>query len=242
MQTLSEFAEKWENSEAFTKHVKESFDELVNATPRLKEHRDFVEQHAFGFGERCFLWMWKLIVDTFEGKPFNFLEIGVYKGQILSLIRMLSDTAKIYGVTPLDTSGGMPEENYRLLIETIHNILDIRKDYRLFEGRSDNMDVLNKVSTEVCDIDVLYIDGGHSRAEARHDILTYGRLVPVGGYMVIDDCACRIKHPMDSGYFMGIHPVCSAVDEILPPYGNSDEWIHIGSIIHNRIWQRVAKP
>lgn len=240
MQTLSEFSEKWENSEAFTKYVKESFDGLVNATPRLKEHRDFVEQHAFGFGERCFLWMWKLIVDTFEGRPFNFLEIGVYKGQILSLIRMLSDTADVFGLTPLDSSGGMPDEDYKKHIEMIFNKLNIKKRYKLFVGRSDAVGMADRVHRVMESIDVLYIDGGHSRAEARYDILTYGKLVPIGGYMVIDDCACRMKHPM--GYFMGIHPVCSAVDEILPPYGNNDEWIHIGSVVHNRIWRRVAKP
>ena len=38
----------------------------VNADPFLKSYRDWIEANAFGFGERCFLWMWKRIVDDFE--------------------------------------------------------------------------------------------------------------------------------------------------------------------------------
>ena len=49
--------------------INETFIELVNADPELKAFRDFVEGNndtpvkIFGFGERSFLWMWKLLVD-----------------------------------------------------------------------------------------------------------------------------------------------------------------------------------
>ena len=238
MQNLKEFESKYENTGTFAKQTHDLFCELVNADPKLKEFRDYVEQHVYGFGERSFIWMWKIITQELP-PDFRFMEIGVFKGQILALMRMLSHRATIYGVTPLDASGGMQDRDYEQDIIDLHEHFNLPCAYRLFAGRSDDEDIINQVQSIVPYLDVLYIDGGHSYQDARHDILTYSPLVRQGGYMVIDDCANNgFGHK--SGMFMGIKEVSDAVDALLPPATSNDEWQHIGSVVHNRIWKRTV--
>lgn len=236
MQTLKEFQKTWVNTEKHTKHVHESFCELVNVSPKLKAHRDFVESHGYGFGERSFHWMWKLIVEAIPSPTFNFLEIGVYKGQVLSLIQLLSPESVIYGITPLSTDGGMADRDYGKDILNLHKAFNLVPKYDLAIGRSDNLDIYEETvsifTTEA--LDILYIDGGHTKPEAKFDIVNYSPLVKKGGYLVIDDCACDIKHPF--GYFMGIEDVCKAVEETMT---NNPEWEFIGSVVHNKIWRKL---
>lgn len=236
MQTITEFKERWKNSAETCKAVKELFEDMVDADPALKAHRDFIEHSHYGFGERAFHYMWKLIVNELPD-DFRFMEIGVYKGQVISLIRLLAPKATIYGVTPLDSSGGMADRDYRKDIEDLHDAFALPNMYRLFVGKSQDPDIINQVLTNVPYLDVLYIDGGHEFEEAYADILNYSPLVKKGGYMVIDDCANRFSHPF--GYFMGIDSVSAAVDKLLPPRKASNEWEHLGNVIHNRIWRRL---
>lgn len=107
--SIAELQKNWKNVADYHKVLNESFVAEVNNCPKLKAHRDFVEQNIFGFGERSFHWLHRLIVDEM---PVNFslMEIGVFKGQILSLYKMLAHNAgknvTRYGVTPLSTAGG----------------------------------------------------------------------------------------------------------------------------------------
>src|ERR1700760_4759787 len=102
--TLEDIIETYEDSEMYHSAIKEHFVDCVNQDYALKSHRDWVEQNVFGFGDRAFQWMWKLLVDEMP-KEFSFLEVGVFRFQIVSLIRLLADrtnrTVKRYGVTPL---------------------------------------------------------------------------------------------------------------------------------------------
>ena len=74
----------------------------------LINHRTYIEENKLGFGEKPFHSLWNEIVKT-QKKEFNFLEIGVYKGQILSLVKLLSDRynkeLQYVGVTPLNNTG-----------------------------------------------------------------------------------------------------------------------------------------
>lgn len=238
MQTLNELETTWVNSAAYAKGLHDSFCALVNANPKLKEFRDYVEQHVYGFGERSFIWMWKLITQELP-PDFRFMEIGVYKGQILALMRMLSHKATIYGITPLDVSGGMAYRNYEQDIIDLHERFNIPCAYKLFKGRSDDTDIIDQVMNVVPCLDVLYIDGGHGYDEAKQDILIYSPLVREGGYLVIDDCANN-NFAHKHGMFMGVQEVSNAVDSILPPATDNIEWQHIGSVVHNRIWRRTG--
>lgn len=233
MQTLKELQAYWQNTAECTKHIHETFCELVNNDKQFKALRDFVEKHAYGFGERSFYWLWKLIVDDVAKDKLRFLEIGVYKGQIMALIRMLSPNATIEGITPLDTSGGMADRDYMKDIKDLHDKFKLKAP-TIHKGLSADEDIVKKMRKKA-KYDVVYIDGGHTYDEAKHDIETYGDMVKSGGYLVVDDCACDVSHPF--GYFMGIADVCRAVGATLPPKAD-DNWTFVASVVHIKVWQR----
>lgn len=240
MQTLKEFEEWYEPTLEYTRNVHETFCRLVNQDPKLKAHRDFVEQHVYGFGERSFHWMWKLLIEDFGNTCFKFLEIGVYKGQVLSLVRMLGgDFADIYGITPLDTSGGMTDRDYLQDIKDLHNQFDLKfNEKNLLIGKSQESHIWKQtrdITDKIGKFDIIYIDGGHAYEEALEDIASYSELLKVGGYLVVDDCANDIPHPF--GYFMGIQDVTNAVKQLLPDVEN-DEYKFVGSVVHNKIWRK----
>jgi hypothetical protein len=213
----------------------------VNADPFLKSYRDWIEANAFGFGERCFLWMWKRIVDEMP-EDFTFLEIGVFRGQILAIVEYLATRSGKYvdrcGVTPLDSSDGHWESDYAADIRRLHYAFGIPNDWNLFKGSSTDPAVIGLVQSTDRDqcFDIVYIDGGHAYDVVRSDIEHYSPLVKPGGYLVIDDCNNRLDMP--DGYFRGIESVSKAVDEVFPPFTPNDDWEYIGSVVHNRILRR----
>ena len=210
----------------------------VNADPFLKSYRDWIEANAFGFGERCFLWMWKRIIDQMPDE-FTFLEIGVFRGQILAIVEYLADKAEKdatrYGVTPLDSSDGHWESDYAADINRVHEEFKIMKGYQILKGSSTDPAII-ATAKKIRGIDILYIDGGHAYDVVRSDIEHYAPLVKPGGYLVIDDCNNRLDMP--DGYFRGIESVSKAVDEVFPPFTQNEDWEYIGSVVHNRILRK----
>ncbi len=229
MNTLNEAASQWANNRETHKRINETFTANVNATPELKAYRDWIESKIFGFGERSFLWMWKLIVDTLP-PDFSFLEIGVFRGQILGLIRMLAPKATITGITPLDSSDGHWESDYAADIKLLHDTFKLKQP-KIIKGLSTAPEVMEKASAKMYDI--IYVDGGHTYEVAKHDVFKYSSFVKVGGYLVIDDCSH--KYDLPDGYFRGIEPVSRAVDELLP----NDYYKEVMNVMHNRIFRRV---
>jgi hypothetical protein len=210
----------------------------VNADPFLKSYRDWIEANAFGFGERCFLWMWKRIIDEMP-EDFTFLEIGVFRGQILAIVEYLATRSGKYvdrcGVTPLDSSDGHWESDYLSDIMQLHEQFKIHEHFVLLKGSSTERRIIELARSKP-EFDILYIDGGHAYNVVKSDIEHYSPLVKPGGYLVIDDCNNRLDMP--DGYFRGIESVSKAVDDVFPPFTPNDDWEYIGSVVHNRILRR----
>jgi len=226
----------WRDDRETHQRINEIFTELVNADPELKAFRDFVEGNndtpvkIFGFGERSFLWMWKLLVDEMPDN-FRFLEIGVFRGQILALIRTLSKhkLATIIGITPLDSTGGHWESDYEADIKLLHETFNLQQP-EIIKGLSTDKKIIEQAKGEY---DIIYIDGGHEEEVAEADVINYSPMVKLGGYLVVDDCAN--KYDLPYGYFRGIESVSRAVDRNLP----NKQFKEIFSVVHNRIFQRV---
>jgi hypothetical protein len=229
--TLNTFAEAcslWQDTPEQHHWMHTEMCKMVNMDPVLCNYRNWIEEKIFGFGERSFVWMWKLIVDTLP-KDFTFLEIGVFRGQILGLIRMLAgDSASITGITPLDSTDGHWQSDYAADIAELHKVW-VLKPPVIIKGLSTDEDVKAQVGM----YDVIYVDGGHSYPVARHDVYHYSSHVKVGGYLVIDDCAN--KYDLPDGMFKGIAPVSKAVDELLP----NEYYKEILSVVHNRVFRRI---
>jgi hypothetical protein len=198
----------------------------TNEVPELKALRDFVEQKAFGFGERSFYWMWKLIVDELPNH-FSLLEIGVFRGQTLALVQMLAQlagkTCSVYGVTPLDTTDGHWESDYKSDIHFLHNYFALNQP-TIIEGLSTEPEIIESVKV-LKSFDVVYIDGGHTYDVAKSDIINYAPLAKQ--YLVIDDCCNDLDIPF--GMFPGIQSVTDAVRDTI-------ETPHSYSVVHNKVW------
>lgn len=232
--TLQEVKEYWQDNPMVHTSINERFTACVDADIELKTYRDFIESRIFGFGERSFLWLWKLLVDEMP-PSFSFLEIGVFRGQILGLIALLSDrevrNAYISGITPLDNTGGHWESDYKADIELLHENFGLRRPI-IIKGLSTDPEIIYDAGKK--SYDIVYIDGGHSYEVASSDILHYSPMVKPGGYLVIDDCANKYQLPF--GYFRGIESVSRAVDEVLP----NQQFKEVFSVVHNRVFQKTA--
>jgi hypothetical protein len=234
---LKEVQQAWTNTEHSHKNINEKFIERVNSVPELKALRDFVENHVYGFGERSFYWMWWLICKELP-EDFKFMEIGVLKGQTLALVetiaQMQGKTAKRIGVTPLNSEGGVWDEDYYTYILNLHKEFKLKTDYKILKGLSESPSIIEAAAKEA-PLDVLYIDGGHETRHITNDIDNYAHLVRLGGYLVIDDCCNNM--PMPFGYFCGIEQVTKIVEDKLPLTGTR-EWEFIFSVVHNRVYRR----
>ena len=214
------------------------YTDKVNADQELKAYRDWIEANIFGFGERCFLWMWNDIVARMP-QEFTFMEIGVFRGQILALVRLLAERhgkkVRRIGITPLDTTDGHWESDYEADIKKLHDTFNIPNDYELITLDSTNPVAINLASKNPPD--VLYIDGGHTYEVVKSDLTHYLPILKVGGTLVIDDCNNAI--PMPWGYFQGIQSVSLAVDEVLPREGSNEYWKHELNLVHNRVLTKL---
>jgi hypothetical protein len=214
------------------------YTDKVNADKELKAYRDWIEVNIFGFGERCFLWMWNDIVARMP-QEFTFMEIGVFRGQILGLVKLLAERqgkkVRRIGITPLDTTDGHWESDYEADIKKLHDTFNIANDYELITLDSTNPEAINLASQNPPD--VLYIDGGHTYEVVKSDLTHYLPILKVGGTLVIDDCNNAI--PMPWGYFQGIQSVSLAVDEVLPKEGSTEYWKHELNLVHNRVLTKL---
>lgn len=233
--SLTQYKKDWVDVPSRHEVVHNEFISNVNKNELLKSHRDFVEQNAFGFGERSFHWLWKLIVDEMPNE-FSFLEIGVFRGQVLSLIELLAKEtdkkATRYGVTPLDNSDGHWDSDYAKDIQIIHNRFSLSKDFTIYHGLSTN-EIIIEQAKSTAPYDIVYVDGGHTYEVATSDLRHYPDMVKIGGLFVVDDSCNDLKMPF--GFFQGIEDVTKATLE----WENSKFEFQF-NVVHNRIYKRIA--
>lgn len=235
--TLDKYADIWIDVPEYHNTIHDSFIQLVNNDELLKKHRDFVEKNAFGFGERSFGWLFKLVIDEMP-EEFSFLEIGVFRGSSLSLVKLLADkyNKKVnrYGVSPMDTSDGHWDSDYFHDVYHIHWSLGLDTDYSIYHGLSTDEKIIKKArSTEKYNI--LYIDGGHTKEVVDSDLLHYPQMIKSGGYLMIDDCCNDMNQPW--GFFQGIQPVTDAVLE----WEKTDigkEFEFVFNVVHLKVYKR----
>jgi hypothetical protein len=200
-------------------------------------------ENTEGFGELPFSWNWYLILQEMPAE-FNFMEIGVYKGRLLSLIRiisnMLNKKANIYGVTPLDNVGDKysyyHKSDYLGAVKDafIKNNVSM-ENVTIIKGYSQDKDVLENVKSK-CVYDIIFIDGSHDYDMVCLDIKNYVPLLKVGGYFVMDDSAIYINNP--GGQFKGHPDVGRAIIDVLDKDTRMKELYACG---HNRVWLKLVE-
>jgi len=183
----------WKNEDAYNDKFHADLTKAVNRDPVLKAHRDWTEANQYGFGDRAFGWVWKMLVDQMPSE-FSFLEVGVFKGQILSLVALIAQSsgkiANITGVTTLtntpDVRCKYPPGDYLGWIHEIYKQFSVPFDHtKLVIGKSADAHVLEHLAHQT--FDCVYIDGSHDYADVVADIRNYAPKVKVGGFLIMDD-------------------------------------------------------
>jgi hypothetical protein len=219
------------------RRIYETFRRNLDVVPVLKDSF----QRCDGFGELPFAWNWFLLVKDMPDK-FKFLEIGVYKGRVLSQVGWCADFLKkncqIYGITPLSTSGdkysGYPQDDYLSAINRAFLMMGVPADnLEIIKGLSQDPDVLAK-ATAAGPFDIVFIDGCHDYEVVCQDIENYVPLIRPGGYLVLDDASLYIKHP--HGLFLGHPDVGRAIKDKVDP---STSLKHLYAVGHNRVWKKI---
>lgn len=261
-ESLSDFASSYRSTGDINDRVWSHFTEMTNQTDFLRRHRDWIEENKWGFGDRAFHYLWFLLLSELSRAQDNarMLEIGVYKGQVLSLwaliARRLSFDLEIVGVTPL--SGKPPHarllHRLRMLFDRgyhedahVGNLhedsdfsVDVSKIFKEFElsedrvsiirGLSQGADTHRLVAAEL--FDVVYVDGGHRYEEVSEDLRLYAPLVRQGGYLVVDDAGFFEPGTL---FFKGFESVSRAAREL-----DQKMWTNILNVGHNRVFHRAA--
>ena len=134
--------------------------------------------------------MWYLLFNTY--RPKICLEIGVYRGQTLSLFQLLSRLyrfqSNIWGISPLNDEGD--EESDYLKINYKE---DVNNNFDFFNLEKPN--ILEEYSTSEKSIDfikssnwdLIYIDGNHNYEVVSNDAKNAINSLSENGILVIDD-------------------------------------------------------
>ena len=132
-------------------------------------------------------------LTQFRGKPeLKFIQVGAFTGDATEwlLDNILTNKSSI--LIDIDTWKGSDEEEHRKIdFENVFSYYKERtKDYlnlKIVKGKSE--DYLPTVQTDT--IDFIYIDGNHTEAAVRLDILNAWKLLKSGAILALDDYLWR---------------------------------------------------
>lgn len=203
----------------------------------IKEHRIYFKEGNKGFGEDAFHAMWYIIFNCY--KPVHVLEIGVYRGQSLSLFSLLAHklgySIDLHGISPFDSSG----DEVSVYLRELNYYEDVLQNFSKFslpnpnlhKGYSTNSEMINVIESQKWDL--VYIDGNHDYEVAKFDFETCSKMVKAGGLIVLDDSSLNLNYNPHFYASKG-HPGPSKVaDEI-----SDNDFIEILTIGHNRVFKK----
>jgi len=163
----------------------------------LKRHREYYFQNQRGFGEDAFHAAWfRLFILT---RPINCLEIGVYRGQTISLWALLGNllnyTPNICGISPLsdvgDQHGSYLKLDYAKDIESHFNHFQLPQPTLLRAASTDEI-AISMIRNNTWDL--IYIDGSHEYEIVKKDYENARIGLKLGGYLVLDDSSLNTNY------------------------------------------------
>lgn len=178
------------------------------------KHRHYFSQHGRGFGENAFHSMWYLLFSEF--RPVNCLEIGVYRGQVITLWGLLANhlhyQCHVHCISPF-TSEGDSVSKYSDSVDYLNDTLMNHRYFHLddptiFVGLSNSPEAKEFISSKKWDL--IYIDGSHEYDIARSDLETSISNLERNGIIIMDDSSLYFDYKPGKGAFAG-HPGPSRV-------------------------------
>lgn len=261
VEKLENYVETYINNEQNNNQIHADFTEKTNLIPYLKSHRDFIEEQNLGFGDRAFTYMWFLILNYVKDNNLKggLLEIGVFKGQVISLWSLISREInlnnEIIAITPLKGTIPLPSifrrvlrrisKRYNDMVKSLNHyeyidylsiIKSLFKNFDLpfnkleiYKGYSTDNSILEKVNKKP--FSVIYMDGDHTYDVVKKDIDNYSKLLHQGGLLIMDDAACNIP---GTSFWKGHQSVSDAALVI-----ESLGFKNLLNVGHNRIYQKL---
>jgi predicted O-methyltransferase YrrM len=204
----------------------------------FKKHRRYFLRDQRGFGEDAFHVMWWMLFR--EIRPERFLEIGVYRGQTISLAALLHRTLEIEGsitgISPFSPAGDSVS-TYR---ENLDYLKDTQLNFRAFglpdpellRAYSTDCIATQRISQEAWD--AIYIDGNHDYDVARDDWSACSANIRTGGIIVLDDSALGTAYNPPHFATAG-HPGPSRLAAEIEDLAGFREILRVG---HNRVFRK----
>lgn len=210
-----------------------------NIAPKyIREHREYFKLNSRGFGEDAFHAMWYKIFK--EYKPKVILEIGVYRGQTLSLFSILSKyfniDSEIHAISPFTPAG----DSVSFYLKNLNYFEDLKANFRFFDlplpiihkGFSTDQEIIDSLlSTK---FDLIYIDGNHDYKIVKHDFEVYNKMLNINGLIVFDDASLYTDYKPSSYSSAGHNGPSRVTNEI--SRSGFNEILAVG---HNRVFQKI---
>ncbi len=205
----------------------------------LRKHREYFKQEKRGFGEDAFHVMWWRLFEVF--RPKSFLEIGVYRGQVLSLVSLISKVeqspCRVVGISPFSSVGDTVSK-YRTDLDYRCDTLSNFEHFslpapELLKAYSTDPEAVELIrSTEW---DMIYIDGNHDYEVVRKDWEVCAASVKPGGIIILDDSGLSTSYRPPT-FATGGHPGPSRLASEI----DSSHFREILQVGHNRVFQKSA--
>jgi len=203
----------------------------------LREHRNYFSQNNRGYGEDAFHSAWYLFIKKF--RPQNLLEIGVYRGQVISLWSLIGQKENIemniHGISPFSHAG----DNVSKYVASVNYYKDVINNFNYFsltlphlhKGYSTDEEMKQIIKSQQWDL--IYIDGSHAYEIAIQDFKLCSKNLNKGGVIVMDDSALYTNYKPPLYSFAG-HPGPSRVVKEIKESGFTE----ILGVGHNRYFRK----
>ena len=266
--TLQECIHAYRNDAGCNTAVFEDFTRRTDTIPFLKSHRDLIERNHWGHGERAFHYLWYLILQELsaDGDRVCCCEIGVYKGQVISLWSRLAAefgvTARITAISPFEGNFAESSGRWNLLRRLIARISprhrELSRSGSLYP-REDYLAAVQRVFTangldrKLVTLLKGYSQDAHVLAEVsgrQFDLLyidgdhTYATVrADIEEYTpLVRDGGYLVMDDAacdlpGSGYFKG-YPGVARACRLLPDL----EFSNVLNVGHNRLYQKQSRP
>ena len=207
--------------------------------PELRAHREYFATGGRGFGEAAFHVMWFLLFREFQ--PRTFLEIGIFRGQTISLVallqRMKGSTGETAGISPFLAAGDSVSkypDSINYLDDTLANFAHFALPMpELLTAFSTDEKAREFIAARSWDC--IYIDGNHDYDVAKADWEACSAAVRDGGLVVLDDSSLSTRFEPPAFATKG-HPGPSRVADEL----DRSRFAEILQVGHNRDFQKIA--
>ena len=233
---LSEFEtiSKINNSNLSRNDVYSIYHSKFKSLPsEICRHRRFFTKNKWGFGENAFHTFWWFLLSEFN--PKKCLEIGVHKGQIISLWSLISKVQnKEINVTGLGPFCAVEDEvSIYEKTDYMNDIICAFNEFKLvkpelYKGLSNDEKAIEFIRSSVWDL--IYIDGGHDYETVLKDWQVSSKSIAVGGVIVFDDSSLDFDYNPPIYAFAGHEGPSRLCREIIS--NRSSQFDYYGSCGH----------